>query len=369
MSDTDITSSKIFSVWKVIIPILIGLVVVGWLFWNDAKDENIPEIIHSLNFDSRALTGLAFILIAVFMREFGLTWRFRLLTNNELSWSAALHVDMLCEFSSCVTPSAVGGSALGMIFLNSKGIEFGRATTLMLVTIFLDELFFVIFCPIIVLLSIHSPLFALGNVGFSHGLQWTFWSVYLFLLLYTALLYAGIIWRPLWIQKMIYRIFSWKWLRRWSERANQLGANMVETSVSIRQHSGSFWIKAFAATSISWTGRFLVVNAIFFALMNSADSSQWLIFAREFLIWVLLMVSPTPGGSGLSEWIFTTYYGDIVTVGGMVLIMAVIWRIFTYYIYLLSGAIFVPAWLKSYFKKSSSIGSVSKSGDLPSADN
>ena len=49
---------------------------------------------------------------------------------------------------------------------------------------------------------------------------------------------------------------------------------------------------------------------------------QWVIFAREFVIWVILMVSPTPGGSGLGEWLFSNYYGDLVPTAAMALVLA-----------------------------------------------
>lgn len=338
---------KVFSMWKVLLPTLIGIIAVILLFIHDASKENMWDVLKSIRFNDRTYLCIIFVFIAFAMREFGLTWRFRILTDNDLSWRAAFGVDMLCEFTSCVTPSAVGGSALGMIFLNSKGIEFGRATTLMLVTIFLDELFFVIFCPVISILTDGGTLFASGDPAFSKGIQLTFWGVYAFLALYTLLLFCGIIWKPLWIQKMLYKIFQWRFLRRWAAKADNLGANMVATSALLRSHSYKFWIKAFAATSISWIGRFLVVNALFFGFMTASDPFQWLIFAREFVIWVILMVSPTPGGSGLSEWIFSSYYGDLVNTAGMALILAVLWRLATYYVYLFSGIFYVPSWLKN----------------------
>ena len=76
------------------------------------------------------------------------------------------------------------------------------------------------------------------------------------------------------------------------------------------------------------------------------DPYQWVIFARQFVIWVVLMVSPSPGGAGLSEWLFSEYYGDLVPTAGMALILAIFWRVITYYLYLLIGAVLVPAWLK-----------------------
>lgn len=74
-------------------------------------------------------------------RDFGLTWRFRTLTDHDITWGQALRVNMLCEFTSAVTPSTVGGSSFGMIYLTGEGLNFGRSTAIMITTLFLDELF------------------------------------------------------------------------------------------------------------------------------------------------------------------------------------------------------------------------------------
>ena len=281
----------------------------------------------------------------MFGRDFGLSWRFRALTDRELRWGQAFKVDLLCEFTNCVTPSAVGGSSLGMVFLNSQGIEIGRATTLMITTLFLDELFFVVACPVIILFTSESAIFASGGATFSHGIRLTFWIVYAFVALWTFLLLMGIIIRPLWIRKVLNKIFSIRWLRKWQPKVDALGNNMVATSEELKQKPFRFWVEVFAGTALSWTSRYLVVNALFLGFVPSADPDQWIILARQFVIWVVLMISPTPGGAGLSEWLFSEYYGDLVASAGMALILAVFWRLISYYVYLAIGSVLVPEWL------------------------
>ncbi len=337
---------KFFSIWKVLLPIAIGLGVVAFMFWHDARDERLGEIWGSIHFTFR--TWICIFLAWLFMlgRDFGLSWRFRALTDKQLSWKQAFKVDFLCEFTSCVTPSAVGGSSLGMVFLNSQGVEFGRATTLMITTLFLDELFFVIFCPIVILLTPAHEVFSSGDASFSHGVKLTFWLVYAGIFIWTFILFTGIIWKPRWIKNVINKIFSWKLLRRWQGSATTLGDNMVATSVELRKKPFRFWLEVFGGTALSWTSRYLVVNALFLGFLPQDDPQQWVILVRQFIIWVVLMVSPTPGGSGLSEWIFSRYYGDLVPTAGLALILAIIWRIISYYVYLCIGAIIVPGWLR-----------------------
>ncbi|MDE7381754.1 MAG: flippase-like domain-containing protein, partial [Muribaculaceae bacterium] len=181
-------------------------------------------------------------------------------------------------------------------------------------------------------------------------LKLTFWIVYDFLFLWTLLLYLGVIWRPQLIRKTLMKIFKFKLLRRWEGGIDSLTQNMISTSAELKSKPFKFWMEVFGATALSWTSRYLVVNALFLGFLSSADPWQWVILARQFVIWVVLMVSPTPGGSGLSEWLFSEYYGDIVTSAGLALVMAVLWRIISYYVYLIIGAVIVPGWVKNSVK-------------------
>lgn len=336
---------KFFSLWKVLLPIAIGLSVVVIMLWHDAKKENLEAVWHSINFTPRTWICIILGFMFMFGRDFGLSWRFRALTDDQLRWGQAFKVDFLCEFTSCITPSAVGGSSLGMVFLNSQGIEFGRATTLMITTLFLDELFFVIGCPLVILIT-GNEIFASGDASFSHGIKLSFWLVYAGIFIWTLVLFSGIIWRPEWIRGLLRKIFSWRILRRWQNQAVTLGDNMVATSKELRKKPFKFWLEVFGGTALSWTSRYLVVNALFLGFLPQADPWQWVIFAREFVIWVVLMISPTPGGSGLSEWLFSEYYGDIVPTAGLALILAIFWRVISYYVYLGIGAVIVPGWLQ-----------------------
>lgn len=349
-------SKKLFSTWKILLPVAIGLGVVVLMFLHDARKEDLAAIWQNIHFDTRTWLCIGLAFVFMFGRDFGLSWRFRALTGRELSWGKAFKVDFLCEFTSCITPSAVGGSSLGMVFLNTQGIEFGRATTLMMTTLFLDELFFVLACPLVVLFTPAGELFSSDTSGFSHGIRLTFWLVYAVLAIWTFILFMGIIVRPQAVRTMLVKLFGLKFLRRWQPKMASLGDNMVATSEQLRKMPFRFWIEVFGGTALSWISRYMVVNALFLGFLPADDSSQWIILARQFVLWVVLMVSPTPGGSGLSEWLFSEYYGDLVGSAGMALIMAVFWRIISYYLYLCIGAGIVPSWIRdaySMIKKSS----------------
>ncbi len=333
---------------KAIIPIVIGIGIVFWMF----QDEFSSDIWHYITFNAQSVFALILVWLFVFGRDFGMAWRFRILTNNELTWKQTVKVTMLCEFTSAITPSSVGGGALGMIFLNREGINMGRATTLTMTTLFLDELFFVISCPIIIAIIPYSELFGFENNTFTSGLKLSFWIIYIVIAIWTAILFIGIILKPIFIKKLLLKLFSLKLLKRWYNNIDKLTDTMLETSIAIKHQSKNWWIKVSTSTIISWLSRYLVVNVIFWGFAPYAD--QIIVFGRQFVVWAILMVSPTPGGSGLSEWLFSTYYGDLISTQGkesIIMVIALLWRIISYYIYLIIGIFMLP----SFFKKKQKI--------------
>lgn len=330
---------------KTMLPVAIGLAVVVWLF---AREFNIEDF-RRIEWTSNAVWFIIVAWICMAGRETGLAWRFRVLSDRRLSWRQAVKITMLCEFTSAITPTTAGGSALSMVFIQREGLTVGHATTLTMCTLLLDEAFFVVACPLIFILVPASELFAFDASSLANGIRVAFWIVYALIVLITFLLFAGLFVRPEAVAGIIKGVFKLKPLRRWAAKANEAAENMLTASRDIRHRPARWWAEASAATIFSWTSRYLVVNALFAAFASAAP--QMLVFARQFVVWTLLTVSPTPGGSGVSEWLFTTYYGDLLPDPSVALVIAIAWRIITYYVYLGVGAFMVPAWLKQSFKK------------------
>ncbi len=334
---------------RVLLPVLIG----GGVFWLLFRHDFTAETWHSVEWTQSTVWAVVLAWLCMAGRDFGLSWRFKTLAGGDLSWGNAIRVDMMCEFTSAITPTAVGGSAIGMVYLNHEGISMGRAAILTMTTLFLDELFFVLACPVICLLMPDGALFGFTPTGFGEGIRIAFWLVYVGLVLWTALLFTGIFVRPQAVRSFLLWIMSKGKLRRWQAATVRMTDNLMATSVDLRGRRMTWWIKVFAATAISWCSRFLVVNALMAGFAPHVP--QITVFCRQFVIWVVLIVSPTPGGSGLSEWIFTEYYSDLVGSAGVALVLALLWRIVSYYIYLVAGLVVLPGFLTPRKKHQSSI--------------
>lgn len=82
-------------------------------------------------------------------------------------------------------------------------------------------------------------------------------------------------------------------------------------------------------------------------------AQHFLIFARQLVMWIMMLVSPTPGGSGFAEFVFSKYLGEFLPSAGVAIAMAILWRLISYYPYLFIGAFIVPKWIARSFGKTS----------------
>jgi uncharacterized protein (TIRG00374 family) len=61
---------------------------------------------------------------------------------------------------------------------------------------------------------------------------------------------------------------------------------------------------------------------------------------------IIILLSPTPGGSGIAEYMFTDFLGEFIT-KGLAPTLGLLWRTLSYYPYIIIGAIILPKWIRS----------------------
>jgi uncharacterized protein (TIRG00374 family) len=319
---------------KIILPVLLGLAVVGWFIFSEIN----TDVLNRLVFTWKSAFWMLVAWLCMIGRDLGYIIRIRILTDKDLTWRQAFRVIMLWEFTSAITPSTVGGTAVAVVFL--------------------DELYFVIMLPVIILFVGKDALFITSlqgtGMGFLNNLM-IFTSIgYGVILLWVLLVGYGLFFNPEGIRKLIIGFFRIPVLNRWHDAAVKAGNDIVESSHELSMKSRSFWVKAFTATFLSWTSRYWVVNAILVAFFTIND--HFLIFARQLATWIMMIISPSPGGSGFAELILSRYISDAipadaVIAGSIALAIAIIWRIISYYPYLLIGSFLVPGWIERNFIK------------------
>lgn len=344
------STTKQFSTWKIILPTILGMGVIVYMLWKELFNEESGNL-ESLKQISFSWSMIGWFLVALLLmigRDLGFTIRYRYLTDKFLSWKQCVKVTLLAEFGSAVSPSTIGGSSMAVLFLAKENLSVGKSTTMVFVTLLLDEMFFVVTFPILWLLLPTGSLFSdISAVEVS--ILSLFIVAYIIKVIICVSLIVGLFFKPQAIKWLLLSIFRLPFLRKWQKAAEKVGNDIILSSSEVKGKGAKYWFPLIAATVLSWSSRYLVVNAIFMAFFPVTD--HLLIFARQFVMWILMVISITPGGSGLTELIFDKYLSVLIPIAGLAPIIIVIWRLLSYYNYLFIGAFLVPRWIKTSFGK------------------
>lgn len=327
---------------KVWIPALISLGFVAYVIITD--DDITPQRLQ-LIFQA-SFMPLVLATAALLIKELAYIYRIRTLTNKDLSWTRSLYVIILWEFASAVTPSVVGGTAVAVFILLKEGINLGKSLAYVMLTAILDNLFFVISAPI-VLLFIGDQVFP----DYSATMQGFFFTSYALIALYTFLMSFALFYRPRLFKWLLIKITSIRFLRKWRYAAYQHGNEVMWASSLIKGKRKRYWFKIIFATIVAWVSRYVILNFLVAAYTNGL---QWadhvLLFGKHLTLWIIMLVSPTPGSTGTAEHFFLQAFTGYL--GNFAIGAAILWRLFTYYPYLIIGALILPGWIRrAFFKK------------------
>lgn len=330
---------------RIIIPMLIGLVVIGYMLYSKWDHDAFLAI----NWDSHTLFWIFMAAFMMVIRHMAYAFRLRVLTENFFSWRKAIQLIFIWEFSSAVSPTSVGGSAVALFVLSQEKLGAAKTTALIIYTIVVDTFFFVTAIPFMLI------VFGAGIVPTLEGLkfgEWTFYVTFGIMIVYGSFFFYGLFFNPRGF-KAILKGFSKLWfMKRFRSKADELGDDIILASKEITKRSIAFHIKSYLSTALAWSTRFLVLNCLIIAFADTDLVSldfwtQSELYAKLQSLFVILLLLPSPGGAGFAEVVF----GNFLSQAGYNLeetvsfIIALIWRLLSYYPYLIAGAIIIPWWL------------------------
>ncbi len=344
---------KKLSPGKLMIPVAIGLAVVSYLFYKEFD----ATLFSQLRWTSRTTWSLIFIVALIFFRFLGYILRLRILTEKKLNWKSCFEVISLWSFGSAISPSAVGGTALAIFILNKEKINVGKSTTIAITTLLLDLIFFVVF-SLIMYWVLGGDLFFGGDkdCGDQIGMQNIFGSyrAFFFTGLAGTVVYLSIIAYAVLINpKTIYRLFNWlfsfRFLNKWKTNALKVAQDLEESSNHLQYKTSKYWVGLFATTMLAWTARFLLVNPIVGAFVDLNITEQLTIFARNFVLWMVMIMPTTPGASGVAELSLSELICEFMPYESLGPLLILVWRFFDYFLYLFLGIIILPRWIRRVF--------------------
>ncbi len=248
----------------------------------------------------------------------------------------SIYVTLMGFYYSNITPGASGGQPMQVYYLSKRGVPVPIGTSALSIKFFAQQM-------MVVLLTV---LFWAGNAGFVDAqLGGVKWAIYIgcainFAAIPLILLVA--LHRPM-VQAIVGFIIrlgaKLKLIKHPEDKLVRISAGLDTYHASILRLANhpSQLVGMLLLAGLSLLGLMSVPWSVYHAFgMQGQPWSHLMTLA--FLLFVSASYTPLPGASGAQEGGFLAFYSGMFTQGTIGLALLV-WRFFTYYLFLLVGAV------------------------------
>lgn len=338
-SDKALKTLNVRSVW---LPVILGVGIVVVLV---LTDKRISSSSFQLVKDISPF-ALVFSLLILAAKDGMNMLRFRFMSRKSLAWFSVFRVILLWEFAIAVTPPVIGATAVLVFIMYKEGLSFGKALAYTLLLATFDNLFFLTASPLAIWLSdgkvLPESLAVSESLG--KGLKPLFWLSYGLIVVYTSFMLSAVLLFPKTIRKLTTSLMGLSWLKKWKAVVLRQADDLVLVSQILKGKKWSFWLALLGITYLVWAIKFGVLNALISGFTDLSFGDHMVVLGRHLIMWVVMLVSPAPGNAGTAEFIFPAFYESYL--GEYTFICSLLWRLYSFYPYLLFGALLLPGWLK-----------------------
>lgn len=273
----------------------------------------------------KRMPGLVIASVVMFLKIWFTAAKIRFLAEKRISWAGSFRIVLSWDFASAITPSTIGGAPLGIYAMTREHIPLGQASAITFYTILLDQIFYLMVIPILIVAGLYLEIIpeAFGVFGKS-----AMAFVYLSLLGYGFVLAYGVLINPFYLKRMVQALFRLPVLRKHAETIERELDNLVGTSETLRRKPFSFLAKAYGLAALAWMARASLPAIV---VLSFLPADEVLLFFRSFAMSLATLFMPTPGGSGGVEALFVIFLGPLFDREIFIGIATFMWRFITFY--------------------------------------
>ena len=318
--------------------IIVALLFVGLIVYMFLVDdiENIVTVIKNMNYGWLFIGLLC--MIIYWLLEALCLYTVTRKTYKEEKFIKTLRVSMIGQLFNCITPFSSGGQPIQAVAMVNDGKSISNSISILLIKFIVYQATLVIYTLALILFkyyyfkSLVSNFIFLALIGFLVNL-----GVIVFLVL------IGV------NQKLVYKMVSFvykflekiKLMKNVDKRLEHLQNSILNfhEQFKIIQKEKLMILKLVIYTVIQLTVFFYVTYAVYRAFGQSGTSVMNIISAQAFLMMIMAFI-PIPGAGIAAEGgflvIFNTFFSS-----GTINMAILFWRIYTFYLPIIVGALFL----------------------------
>lgn len=264
-----------------------------------------------------------------------------LLTHSlgyKLRYIQCLSVSLSSEFGIAATPAGMGGAAIRLTLLKRAGVPLAHGTSMLAMDVALDSLFFLLLMPFAFLSIARNPKIHLWFKGVEP-------AALLAGLLMAVFAIASLIWiaqsqeyRTI-LHRIVHhsvlsryrlparsRLIRWKGVSGWHQ--------MKGGFIHLLQLRWGSVLLTFCCASLQWICRYSILPLLLYGLSLPCDPV--LLFLLQGFLFTGSLLVVLPGGGGGVEVSAAIILRQIIP-PYLVGVVVLLWRFFTYHLYLLGG--------------------------------
>ena len=259
------------------------------------------------------------------------------LLGQPLPYIDSLNIAVSTDLGSALTPTMIGGGPIKLGLLLNKGFSPARATFLALLSGFEDFIFYTAGITLTFIFAKDGILKISGAIS-----GWI--SANVIATVFIAILILLILW---YYQREFKKVNN----RLLSKLPNRIETSLRSLPTKLKDNLNELkgivrfifkegkltFLASLSILFIQWAAKFSVLAVILLAL--DVDCTWYLIYLKQWLVWLTMIFIPTPGASGGAEASFYLIFGNAIDSEVLALVVSV-WRFFTYYFVLFSAVVF-----------------------------
>ena len=286
-----------------------------------------------LNLKGVALIFLAFIgiMLCDTFRTYILLYKATKISRPIISYKSTA----ICRYYDCITPFSFGGQPFQIYYLSTRGVNAGIATSVPMAKYMFSQISFSIIALIMLILGS-------GTYGEQSKLVVT---ISIISLVISMLFLLDIIFLSL-SKKVAPRLVKFlsklNLVKDYEKTYRARFRSLLEYQKSIRYYLRSFWVAlcTFIASALMVILRALIPYLIYMMLSSKMEVGFAVIFCKCVICELATMYIPLPGGAGMAEISFTALFSSLFS-DGLLFWAMLIYRIASYYIYILQGVLVI----------------------------
>lgn len=327
------------------------VIVLGLVLYFSLKD-NFKEIIDLITNINVKWIILSILLLFIY-RFLGGTSIYLLVKNSKenISIWKTFQLNFITLFFNGITPFATGGQPMTVYYLHKENISVEKSTNIVLQNFIMYQTALILVGLITILYNHFNPIFPFNSfmrrlVVLGFLINFGVWLV-TFLLAFGKKSVTGILER---IIKLLHRMGIIRNLDKYLKKLDDMSSRFYGSAINLLNNKKVI-LKSVLANVLS----LLSLYSIPFVLtcgLEINDISVWDCIVATSYVMIMGSFVPIPGGTGGIEYGFMYFFKYLIN-GSVLSALMLVWRFITYYIGIITGAIFLifyrkksKVWLK-----------------------